>query len=373
MTIALISGLAGLAAIYIALLALFTRGWYRKMPPPPRHDGPPPLVSVVVAARNESPAIGDLLHDLARQDYPTGSMEVIVVDDGSSDETARIVSGFIRDRGLHHFRLISRLSTDGTGSKKQALLTGIGAASGGVILTTDADCRLRPSWISAMTEPFAGEHIRLVFGPVAMKPGRGIAGKFQALEFAGLVASGAGAAKAGFPFLCNGASLAFRKETFFGTGGYQGHEGFVSGDDVFLLHRVKESHGNQSIAFCDDPRSLVETSAAAGFGAFLSQRARWASKTRGYRDPLTLLTAFVVFLLSLAYVILLVAGIFSPACFVLAAILWAVKSLTDLPLMLGIARFNGQRRLMIGYPVFQAVYPLYVVVAGIWSPFRKKW
>jgi cellulose synthase/poly-beta-1,6-N-acetylglucosamine synthase-like glycosyltransferase len=298
-------------------------------------------------------------------------MEVIGVDDGSMDATPRIVQDFIHNQGLKNFRILARSSTDG--SKKQALLAGIKEACGGIILTTDADCRPAPGWISSMTHRFADRNVRLVFGPVAMRAERGFSGSFQALEFAGMVASGAGAAKAGLPFLCNGASLAFRKEAFFETGGYQSHEGYISGDDVFLLHRVKQTYGNRAVAFCDDPRALVETAAEKGLYAFLGQRARWASKTSGYRDSLTLITAFVVFLLCLTYGILFLAGIFNTAFFAAAALLYVVKTLTDLPILLGITRFNRQRSLLWGYPLFQAIYPLYIIVAGLWSPFRKKW
>ncbi len=58
----------------------------------------------------------------------------------------------------------------------------------------------------------------MIFGPVAYFPEKGLLNRFQSLEFSGLMASGAGAAMAGRPFMCNGANLAYRKEAFLKVG-----------------------------------------------------------------------------------------------------------------------------------------------------------
>ncbi|MDE0965343.1 MAG: glycosyltransferase, partial [Candidatus Latescibacteria bacterium] len=94
-----------------------------------------PMVSVVVAARNEAERIAGCLSVLLVQDYPHKQYEVIVVDDGSTDDTAGII-------GEHLDSPVSvrLLQTEGLGSKKAALSLGIAEAKGDVILSTDADC-----------------------------------------------------------------------------------------------------------------------------------------------------------------------------------------------------------------------------------------
>jgi hypothetical protein len=140
---------------------------------------------------------------------------------------------------------------------------------------------------------------RMVFGPVSYFEKRGLTAKFQTLEFLGLVASGAGAALAGIPFLCNGANLAYRKDAFRQVKGFDGNEKYLSGDDVFLLHKMKKEFGRKAVIFNDDETSIVKTYPAPNMRKFLSQRVRWASKSKGYKDGLSILTAIVVFSYSL--------------------------------------------------------------------------
>jgi cellulose synthase/poly-beta-1,6-N-acetylglucosamine synthase-like glycosyltransferase len=188
------------------------------------------------------------------------------------------------------------------------------------------------------------------------------------------VASGAGAAKAGHPFMCNGANLAYRKSAFIRVNGFKGNEGFISGDDVFLLHKMKKEFGRKSVIFNDDKKSIVKTYPAPGLKKFLSQRIRWASKSKGYKDGLSILTAIVIFSYSLTVLLSFIAGFFNPIFFLAFGGLLLIKMILDSPLMLGITRFTGQRRLMKWYLPFQVFYPVYILIAGVPGLFgRKRW
>ncbi len=358
---------------YLVILSILTRGWYQRNEHRAQaglREGDLPQVTVVIAARNEEENLQNILGDLAGQDYPQGLMEVIVVNDGSSDATERIARSFIESGGLENFRLIDSISD--YGNKKNALAAGISAAHGAVILTTDADCRVGKGWITAMAGCFRDTHTAMVAGPVALDPVQGLTGRFQALEFLGLVASGAGAALAGHPFLCNGASLAYRKAAFQEVDGFSGNDNYRSGDDVFLMHKIKKHFGNHSILFCRDEQALVHTRPVSGIQAFLRQRARWASKSPGYRDAFSLWVAGIVFTFCLAVLSAFFAGFFHPRFFLAAAGMIVLKMIADLPLLLGITRFTGQERLMHGYIFFQLIYPVYVIIAAILSIFRRK-
>jgi cellulose synthase/poly-beta-1,6-N-acetylglucosamine synthase-like glycosyltransferase len=374
--IAWISGIALLLASlsYAGLIFLFTLGW-RKLESHGQKSagaGPAPRVSVIVAARNEAGNIANLLNDLAAQDYPAELTEIILVDDNSTDGTSGVIHDYLSRSILSHFKLISRRSGDG--SKKSALSQAVGSASGQVILVTDADCSVKNNWISVMAGYFRDPNTMMVAGPVALAPVSGIVDRFQALEFLGLVASGAGAAGSGQPFLCNGACLAYRKKAFKEVGGYSGNEKFRSGDDVFLLHKIKKIYGRRAIAFALSSGALVRTAPAGGCMAFLRQRARWASKSTGYKDVLSMLTAVTVFLLSLTLTGLFLAGFFYPPAFLLYLGLILCKTAVDYPLMREILEFTGNRGLIKWLAPFEAVYPFYVVIAGILSVFwRRHW
>ena len=164
-----------------------------------------PMVSIIVAARNENGIIDHLLKDLAAQAYP--SFEVIVVDDHSDDGMASSIANIIRN----HPRF-TLLHADGYG-KKQAITRGVEAAKGSIIMTTDADCRVTPHWISEMTLNFLNGETQLVFGGVTMQ-GETFFAHVQSIEFATLIATGAATAALGHPTMCNGANLAFRKAAF---------------------------------------------------------------------------------------------------------------------------------------------------------------
>jgi cellulose synthase/poly-beta-1,6-N-acetylglucosamine synthase-like glycosyltransferase len=370
----LITGIVLLTAacLYAGLIGLFTFGWYRKKENIAESVYENGLkVSVIVAARNEEKHIADLLMDLAVQDYPDFLLEVLVVDDHSEDNTIEIVRNIIAERKLDGFKLIENEYKAG---KKSAIAAGISKATGDVVLLSDADCRLGPGWISCMVSFFKREERMMIFGPVSYFPEEGLLNRFQSLEFSGLMASGAGAAMTGRPFMCNGANLAYRKEAFLQVGGYNGNEKFISGDDVFLMHKIKDRFGSRAIGFALDRNAIVRTFAAPGLKAFFKQRIRWASKTKGYSDKLAILTAAIVFIFNLFIVAVFSAGFFLPFLFLWYFNCIILKSIIDLPLIIGITGFNNERRLIWWYLPFQLVYPFYVVSAGVCSIFAgKKW
>jgi cellulose synthase/poly-beta-1,6-N-acetylglucosamine synthase-like glycosyltransferase len=359
-----------IAALYAWLIGVFTTGWLKRSESPvvSRQSS----VTVVVAAKDEEKNIENLLQDLFIQDYPGELTEIVIIDDHSNDKTPGIVSEFILKVKTGRFKLLRFDDSDLSG-KKAAISFGIDEASGEIILTTDADCRLGKSWISAMVAAFRDD-TRMVFGPVSYIEQAGLVAKFQSMEFLGLVTSGAGAAMAGHPFMCNGASLAYRKEAFLQVNGFVGNEKFISGDDVFLLHKMKKEFGEGAVVFCKDEKALVKTYPVKGMRKFFSQRIRWASKSKGYKDLIAISTALIVFAFNLMLSATFITGFFYPLSFLLFAGLLLLKSLAELPLMWGVTGFTGNRGLMKWYLPFQVVYPFYIVVAGVMSLFpTKRW
>jgi cellulose synthase/poly-beta-1,6-N-acetylglucosamine synthase-like glycosyltransferase len=359
---------------YLFLIGLFTYGWFGKNTTGTTGSkGARYAVSVIIAAKNEEKYITGLLNDLLEQDYQKDLMEIIIVDDHSTDRTSQIVNDFIKGHGTSQIVILKNEDYGGSG-KKAALAAGIAHSTGKVIMTTDADCHFSPGWISALLLHFQNERCMMVFGPVSYFPCKKLSDQFQALEFAGLVASGAGAAMAGHPFMCNGANLAYRKDAFFRVDGFAGNEKFISGDDVFLMHKIKKSFGRTSIVFCKDREALVKTLPAGGILQFISQRVRWASKSTGYRDFLAKITAIIVFSYSFAVLFSLIGGLLNIKLLPIFCGLFVLKMITDLPLMLGLTGFTGQRRLMRWYLPLQLVYAFYIVTAGVLSRFgRRKW
>ncbi len=364
-------------------------------------------LSIVVAARNESSVISVLLEALRHQDYPADLFEVIIVDDHSDDDTFDIVSRFIDKHRLAHFRLLSAHHRGSIPGKKHALDLGIRDARGEIILCTDADCLPGKGWLRAMADPFANKELHMVLGPVMLTSGhvgklsavRRIFLQMQQLEFLSLMGVTGGAAGIGRPIMANGANMAFRKKTFVELDGFAGNTQYVSGDDMFLLHKFKKFKlsgikpgkiSDARITFCNDKDALIETAASASLVAFFRQRGRWTGKASGYTDTFTLLTAGVVVLmnlmlaasLGLAFLYIMHAAIQGAPAFVCPivtyfplvkafGVAWVIKALADFSLLWPVTHFFGQRQLLWLFPAVFLLYPLYVCGTIIAALLRK--
>jgi glycosyltransferase involved in cell wall biosynthesis len=106
----------------------------------PARTGPP--ISVVVAARNEARHIEAAALSLLRLDYP--DLEIIIVDDRSTDETVVILDRLVRRHPRLRIVRVSELPEDWLG-KNHALAVGAAAASGALLLFTDADVVFEPT------------------------------------------------------------------------------------------------------------------------------------------------------------------------------------------------------------------------------------
>ncbi|MBE6312904.1 MAG: glycosyltransferase, partial [Bacteroidales bacterium] len=158
------------------------------------------LVSIVVAFRNEEQHLAKLQNALAKQTYK--NYELILVNDHSTDNFKSKISQERRIRLLN-------ATEEG---KKRALLEGVNAAKGDIVLCTDADCLPCPTWIESIVSFFGTNQTDMVIAPVVMIPEKKAFERIQTLEFASLQAATAGSACAGDPIMCNGANMAFKKK-----------------------------------------------------------------------------------------------------------------------------------------------------------------
>jgi glycosyltransferase involved in cell wall biosynthesis len=111
-------------------------------------DDPLPLVSIVLAVRNESRGLPDVLDTVFRQDYPTERLEVIVVDGASEDDSAAIVERYVRE----HPHLNVRMVSNPRRITPCAFNTGIRAARGEIVAIFGAHSIYRPDYIRRSVE-----------------------------------------------------------------------------------------------------------------------------------------------------------------------------------------------------------------------------
>jgi cellulose synthase/poly-beta-1,6-N-acetylglucosamine synthase-like glycosyltransferase len=114
-----------------------------------------PLVSVIVAAHNEESVIEAKLKNLLASDYPRQRTEILIGSDGSSDRTEEIVRRF----SAEGVGLISFPQQQGKSAMQNGL---VAAASGSILVFTDADCLFAPGALARIVEQFADPRVGLV-------------------------------------------------------------------------------------------------------------------------------------------------------------------------------------------------------------------
>jgi cellulose synthase/poly-beta-1,6-N-acetylglucosamine synthase-like glycosyltransferase len=319
---------------------------------------------VVVAFRDEEAALGTLLRCLSGQRGV--NYEVVLVDDGSRDGSVSIVEHFIHSRlpGQPAFRLVS----NGGEGKKRALMTGIRAASGNVIVTTDADCTMGERWLKGLVATFMDARVQLAAGPVRMLQEGRFFEDLQAVEFASLIGVSGATMAVGRPTMCNGANLAFRKTAFVAVNGYAGNLGIASGDDEFLMRKVFARYP-RGLRYVANPAAVVTTQAASTLAAFFRQRVRWASKWRYNSSGFTRAVAVYIFLLQIAwiaafYLLVVRGGAVWPVALGLRAVL-------ECFFLMPVCSAVGIRWRWFAFLVLQILYPLYVIAVALASFFYK--
>ncbi|WP_328554327.1 bifunctional polysaccharide deacetylase/glycosyltransferase family 2 protein [Streptomyces sp. NBC_00358] len=129
-------------------------------------------VTVVVPAYNEQECITNTLLSLAASDYP---IEVIVVDDGSTDDTSAIVE----ELDLPMVRLIRQPNS----GKPTALNTGVAAASYDLIVMMDGDTVFEPSTVRELVQPFGDPRVGAVAGNAKVGNRDTLIGAWQHIEY----------------------------------------------------------------------------------------------------------------------------------------------------------------------------------------------
>ena len=347
--------------LYALLIIRYTLGWYKVKTITNKEFTP--KVSIVIAMRNEENEVERLLQNLQSQIYPTDKLELILVNDHSTDNTFNILNS----SQLDNLQVINM--PNGEFGKKNAIKKAVELSSGDIILASDADCSFNPKWGQTMANYFADENIKLVSGPVAYHKQKGMFLSLQALEFSSLIGSGAGAIGVNNAIFCNGANMAYRKEVFLELNDFS-NDTAVSGDDVFLLHSVKAKYPN-AIAFAKQENAIVNTDAVQTLNGFINQRKRWTAKSSGYKDFASIYASFLVLFTNLALVFLFAMHFVSIQYFNLFLLFYALKFLVDLLLLTPVLKFFKRTDLIKWILPFEIFYSFYIVLIVILS-FTKK-
>jgi cellulose synthase/poly-beta-1,6-N-acetylglucosamine synthase-like glycosyltransferase len=368
----LVITISALLSLWYLLVILFLRHGLSRLPSPGAPSGE--RFSIVIAARNEERNIKACLDSVLGQTITPDRFEVIVADDRSTDRTAAIVE----ELRLTHANLKLTKVTScpaGVSPKKNALLAAIALVRNPVIVCTDADCRVQPTWLETL-DRYLAPGVGFVQGVCGYTRASGAGRLFigvQSIDFLSHGAVAAGAIGAGLPLNANGNNLAFRRAAFDAVGGYATGGSVALGDDDLLLQRI-HSHPNWRVVFVADASASVETAPAVDTGELLSQRRRWASVSVHY-GPKQVLMLSGVFLFYVATTLAFAAGLFLPRCLGVFAAMLLVKLLGEYLLLLPGTRLFGRtdlRRYILPASVPHLFLLVWAVLAGALGRFEWK-
>jgi hyaluronan synthase len=231
-----------------------------------------PQVSVIVTCYNEEQVIGKCLRSLKEQSYPKDLLEIIVVNDGSTDNSLNKI--LEEAEGVSYVKVINFPRNKG---KREALATGIRAASGTIVVTVDGDTVLDKKAVRNIVQPFTDSEVVGACGRIKiLNSDKNIITKMQVVYYwLGSQILKSVESLTGNVLCLSGCLNAFRRDvvlsflddfvnqTFLGAKP-------VAGDDRsltnFLLRRGKTVYASLAVAYTKVPEDFI---------TLLKQQVRW--------------------------------------------------------------------------------------------------
>ncbi|MEO6778894.1 MAG: glycosyltransferase, partial [Gemmatimonadaceae bacterium] len=247
--------------VVIILLATYQR--YHRRKPEPNYT---PSVTIIVPAYNEERVIAATLRSLLNQVYD-GELEIVVVDDGSPDDTYGVVQrDFGTDPRVRAFRKEN-------GGKASALNFGIARSAGEIIVGLDADTQFTPTTVARLVAPLSDPKVGAVAGNAKVGNRHNLVTRWQALEYV----TSQNLERRAFAVLnaitiVPGAVGAWRKSYVQAVGGFSDDTLAEDQDLTWALGEegVRVTYADDAIAYTEAPDTL---------SALIRQRFRWSFGT----------------------------------------------------------------------------------------------
>jgi biofilm PGA synthesis N-glycosyltransferase PgaC len=236
--------------------------------------------SVVVCLHNEAERVAGLVAGLTPAlnalEQAGWTVSAVAVNHGSTDGTSDELAKATQSDPRWNVVDVSRTRT----SKKEALVAGVEASDGAVVVVTDADCRpLDPDWLLQMTAG-AGSAWDAHVGLSLPAKGNSLLRRLQRLEARRVAQKAAGAVMAGRPYLGFGRNMAFTRDIWDRVGGMTGHEHLPSGDDDLWLQAAVKRGARVSVNVNRNAQTHSEWPST--WAAWRRQKSRHFSASKAY-------------------------------------------------------------------------------------------
>lgn len=340
----------------------------RKQQPSESSEQPP--ISVIVYAKNESENLRMYLPALLTQDYPV--YEVIVINDGSTDESDDVLKRFEQD----HPHLYHTYIPEGAkylSRKKLALTVGIKAAKYDVLLFTEANCRpLSSYWIASMACRYS-EQTDIVLGFCAYGSQENFMHRFIAYDNLINGLQSISSALIHRPFTGNGRNLSYRKSLFFRHSGYSKTLSLHAGDDDLFINEYANKK-NAEVSYFSD--SITEMASVDQFKVWKEMKVSRAATQQHYKGGrLTFfrmedLTFFLFLLAVIGSIVIGAVGNWLLVVWVL--LLYVLRFVAKAIVLYKSARLLRQASPVGGVLLFELFRPLFNQYIRFYRLFRGK-
>jgi cellulose synthase/poly-beta-1,6-N-acetylglucosamine synthase-like glycosyltransferase len=217
----------------------------------------PTLVSIVIPTYNGASRVAKCLEALCKQ-RSERNIEILIVNDGSTDNTAQIV------RGYSGVRLISQQNAGPAAARNRGALE----AQGAIILFTDDDCEPIPEWLESMLTPFKDPDVVAAKGVYRTRQ-RSLAARFVQVEYEDRYRYMAGLSNIDF---VDTYSAAFRRERFLEIGGYDISFPVACAEDIELSYRMSARGWKMKFA----PSAIVYHTHPNTLSAYIKKKYKFA-------------------------------------------------------------------------------------------------
>ncbi len=229
-----------------------------------------PSISVIVAARNEENNIGTCIESLLKLDYPREKLEIIIINDRSTDKTGEVVKSY----SVNNPELIY-METEESQSKLKgktgALNQAIGRSKGEIIFTTDADIKVKPTWLKEMVR-YYDDKTGVVNSYTIVDP-KNLYHGFQSYDWLYLLTIASGADGINNQLSCVGNNMSYRRKAYEEVGGYEKVKFSVTED--FMLLKTIRDNTKWKVKFPVDEKILNITLPCGDFKELYRQKKRW--------------------------------------------------------------------------------------------------
>ena len=321
-------------------------------------------LSIVIPFRNERDRIGPLLSCLDQLNTSGFELNIFFIDDHSEDGGKEFLNLWKKE--TNKCVQIIELEKSIEFGKKRAIKRGVDQSNDDWIFILDADSTISIDFLQEFKkEIIYNKDVYLL--PVVEESSGFL---LSVVESYMLSIISFASANNNQPILSNGTGMIIKRSLFLQLDPYEGNYHIASGDDLFLLEKIKKE-----VPYRLHPlrkkKLIVHTASPKTYSKMLNRSIRWAGKMNRSNLHFTKVVGLIVILCNYSILLTFVFQLYENTFKVITGII-ALKFFFDLILFLIAVNFYGSRKLIIKTPIVFLLYPLHLLFVMINLMIRRK-